>query len=74
MIDKWVSYRSIDDETLRIAKDAVLHQIKMSIGDVSKQQLSLQPPSAKATVYSELVDAIGDEDAVLIQMEDMRLT
>lgn len=74
MIDKWVSYRSIDDETLRIAKDAVLHQIKMSVDNVSKQQLSLQPPSAEATIYSELVDAIGDEDAVLIQMEDMRLT
>lgn len=74
MIDKWVSYRSIDDETLRMSKGAVLHQIEMSINDVSKQQLSLQPPSAKATLYSELVDAIGDEDAVLVQMEDMRLT
>jgi hypothetical protein len=74
MIDKWVSYRSVDDETLRIAKGAVLHQIKMSVDNVSKQQLSLQPPSAKATIYSELVDTIGDEDDVLVQMEDMRLT
>lgn len=74
IIDEWVAYRDTGDEKLRITKSDVLHQIEMSVDDASKQRLLLQPPSKEAIIYSELVDAIGDEDAVLAQMEDMGLT
>lgn len=74
VIDEWEDYGSRDDETLRIAKSAVIYQINKAVKIACKYQLGITPQSRNATIYSELVDAIGDEDAVLAQMEDMGLT
>ena len=73
LIDEWAQFRSQDNETLRIAKDAVVNRINECVKVARKGQYGRPPQSENAELFEELVGVIDDEDAVIAEMEDRGL-
>lgn len=71
MVDEWECFSSRDKGTVRLPILDVVHQIQVADGIAYREQQDLTTPSENAVMYGKLVDEIGDEDAVLAQMQDM---
>lgn len=73
LIDEWAQFRSDNNKDLCLPKDVVVGRINQCVNIARRCQYGRPPQCKSAELFEELVDVIGDEDAVIAEMEDRGL-